>query len=552
MADHTPARDDLRAFADLAGHPLEPWQAEALSVHEREQRETAIVGPRRSGKSRGAAILGLHWCFRNPGASVLIISSTADGAKRLLAQAASIARSSPVLSVSLEQMQAQRLTLSNGSTLRCVASSHAAVVGWTASLVIVDEAAIVEDGVTASARPIIASEPDGRFLQISSALSAGGAFYDAFTRGEQAAPHTASFRWSLGDAHWISPTDVESAKASMSDLLFRAHYFGEFVSAADSLLPRSLLEAVIVDYLPTPLAELRPRARLSGGWDWGQTTNRTVFTAVGRLVIPGQCVFGVATSQVWRPGHSNPAAVDEVVRSEGHFAWMTAEINGLGGPLTEMLGARFSERTPNAGGARPRSHVVALEPAHVLGQKSFRRRQHDADGFTTWIRPLHASSDSKAAMYSALRLLVEQRRLLIPRAAEQLISELLVLRVDLGPSGRERIAAQTGTDDAADSLGLALGPYKSRDGWRVRIADLADPRAGLPDVAPPVGLEAIPTVDGPDGLRVPVRPAWQSVAGTEVTPPAGFPIPQRPSREDAIPTMRRAPDTKRRAWPVTP
>jgi len=536
--DRDRARDDLRAFANLAGHPLEEWQARALSVHEREQREASIVGPRRSGKSRGAALLALFWCFRNPGEQVLVISSTEDGAKRLLAQAAEIARSSPVLSISIEQEQSQRLVFSNGSVLRCVASSHAAVVGWRASLVVIDEAALVEDGVIASARPIIASEQHGRFLMISSALSAGGAFFDAFTRGEQGTPHTASFRWSLGDAHWISPTDVEAARASMSELLFKAHYLGEFVSAADTLLPRSILDPVVCDFDMTSLAELRPRARFSCGWDWGQTTNRTAFHAVGRLLIPGERVYGVATSQVWRPGHSNPDAIEQVARSPAHFAWMTAEINGLGGPLTEMLSKRMAERTPDAGGARPVSDVVALEPAHVLGRRPFRRRRAP-EGFTTWIRSLHASSESKAAMYSALRLLVEEHRLLIPRAAEQLISELLVLKVDLGASGRERIAASSGTDDAADSLGLALGPYKTQDGWRVRIADLADPRTPLPDATPPAGLDALPTVQGPE-FRIPVRPAWQSVEGTEVTPPRGFPDAQMPSRGDPIPTMRKA------------
>ena len=105
------------------------------------------------------------------------------------------------------------------------------------------------------------------------------------------------------------------------------------------------------------------------------------------------------------------------------------------------------------------------------------------------------------AAYSAARILIDREALLIPRAAEDLIRELLLLRVSLTPSGTDRIeAAGSGHDDLADALTLALGPYQRDGRWRCRLADLADRRAPAPDF----------DCDGDPG-------AFQSVAGPEVT-----------------------------------
>ena len=82
-------------------------------------------------------------------------------------------------------------------------------------------------------------------------------------------------------------------------------------------------------------------------------------------------------------------------------------------------------------------------------------------------------------MFSGLRMMVDAGTLLIPRAAEELVREMLLLRVDLSPTGQERIAAASGFDDCADSLALALGPFKDRHGrWRVHLPNLA--RRDLP------------------------------------------------------------------------
>jgi terminase large subunit-like protein len=139
--------------------------------------ETAVVGPRRSGKTRSAAVCALWHCFRGADRHALVISAAEDRAKDVLALAAGIARDSRLLAGSVADVQTQRLTLSTGSAVRCMAAPDAGVRGNRAQLVIADEAAQIPDAILlGAARPIIASEPNGRLLLISSALRDSGAF----------------------------------------------------------------------------------------------------------------------------------------------------------------------------------------------------------------------------------------------------------------------------------------------------------------------------------------------------------------------------------------
>jgi len=133
--------------------------------------------------------------------------------------------------------------------------------------------------------------------------------------------------------------------------------------------------------------------------------------------------------------------------------------------------------------------------------------------FATRKTAIHTSSRMKAATYSALRMLVDRGALVIPRGAEDLIRELLLLRVEMTQGGSEKIEASSGHDDLADALAFALHPYRTQAGdWRTWIGDLADPSSPIPSP----GATLLPT----DGL--PRTPVLQSVAGIEVTLPRGY------------------------------
>jgi hypothetical protein len=506
MPDAQLLSENLSAFADAIATPLTPWQADALWL---DQRTTCVVAPRQSGKSRSLAVLALHWAYKARGQRVLLISAGEEASRRLLTEIRTIVSASPLLRTSAVDEQAGLLTLVNGSEIRSVPASERQIRGWTVDLLLVDEAALVPDDLLLGAAiPTTAARPHARIVLASSATSASGAFYDHAVRGEAGAEYVRTYRWALAECEWIAPSVIQAARDSMTEMRFRAEYEGVFASGQDALLSRHAIDNVLCDRILWPLDALTGPARVFGGVDWGGTNDRSVLCAIGR--VPGQSIFAVVCAHRWLAGYPGHEVVKDIAASPALFALLTMEANGLGLPLCQLMVRDMRERPPELGGGRPRSGVMVVNASDVYQSpkpRKYKTPTNRPKPFSTYKRLYNANAASKAATYSALRLLIEQRRLLIPRAAEDLIRELLMLRVDLGPSGTEKIEASSGHDDMADALAMALGPHQLESGeWRTHLARTAEKRP----IEPARGFdEADPGV-------------FQSVGGAEIS---GFTLP---------------------------
>jgi hypothetical protein len=534
MADALVLRTDFSAFSSAIGRPLEPWQTDALNLA---TPVTAIVAPRQAGKSRSLANLALWVGFRRRRQRILIVSASDDAAKRLLADIRGVAAASEILAGSLVVEQAGLLALTNGSEIRSVPASERQVRGWTVDLLLVDEAALVPDDLLLGAAfPTTAARPAARIVLASSATVASGAFFDHVRLGEAGTPHIRTVRWALRDCAWISPSAIEVMRASMTETRFRAEMEGVFASGADSLFTRAILAAATADYATTPLDALEGPARVMGGVDWGATTDRSACVAIGRLPVQADGpVFAVVMAKRWAAGYPLTEVIGELAACRAHWRVLTLERNGLGEPCAQMLARRLRERPPQEGGASPRRWTL-LDMSPDTPRPAPRSAWKQANAaWSTTLNPVHVSADTKAATYSALRLLIDGGQLVLPASATELLRELTLLRVDLAPSGTERIEASAGTDDLADALALAMAPYRDASKrWRTVLGDLADPRR-------PAGPALALSVDSPrvltgSGLAVPALPAFRSVDGTALTQPPEL----RPSAQRINPYAARA------------
>jgi len=521
--DFDRARRSILAFADLAGWPMTPWQARALTLT---TRISVILAPRQSGKSRSLAIKAAQWAFRRPGQHVLIVSAGEGAARRLLAEVKQLVTSSPVLTGSVVEEMAGLITLTNGSVIRSVPASERQIRGWTVDLLLVDEAALVSDDLLlGAAMPTTAARPDARIVLASSATVAAGAFFDHVRMAEAGSEHIRLHRWALTDCAWISPSVIEAARESMSETRFRAEYEGVFSSGADALFTRQSIEAATRDYATDELGTIEGPARVLAGVDWGATVDHSAICAVGRLA--GTSTFAVRLAHRWASGVPLHHVIEAIAASPAHVDTLSMETNGLGMPCTQELARKIEQRDPAEGGGRPSGVFLVNVWDFEFGklrkkiEREGLRRQLGGDvsrPFTTRKQPIHTTAELKAAGYSTLRLLIDRQRLLLPASAEDLIRELLMLRVDLTPGGTERIEASTGHDDLADALMLALGPYRDRRGrWITMLGQLAHS-------------------DEFEAIHVPRQPEWQSVRGPETTAPGQREDPRErdPRTEDLM------------------
>jgi Helicase len=510
MTDIALITDNLAAFADAIDTPLTDWQVDALRL---EQRITAIVAPRQSGKSRSLAVLALWWAFRHREQKVLVVSAGEEASRRLLSAIRAIVSASPILRDSAVDEQAGLLTLVNGSEIRSVPASERQVRGWSVDLLLVDEAALVPDDLLLGAAfPTTAARPDAKIVLASSATSATGAFYDHAIRGEAGSEHVRTFRWQLAYATWISPSVIAAARDSMTEMRFNAEYMGVFASGQDALFTRQAIERVLCDRILHPIDALAGPARVNAGVDWGSSNDRSVFAAIGR--VPNTSVFAVVTAHRWLAGAPFSEVTRQIVNTPAHIQTLTLEANGLGLPLCQEVIRLWRERDRFAGGGTAGRYKVVSGVDFFSGGSGRKKYKTPPSPtrpreFTTLKHPYTVTAASKAATYSALRLLVDKQQLLIPRGAEDLVRELLILRVDLSPSGNERIEASSGHDDLADGLAMALGPFQLQNKeWRTEITRLSE-------------KDPIPSAEG---VCEDDPSAFQSVGGRDVSA-ISLPVP---------------------------
>jgi hypothetical protein len=465
-ADIREARRDLRVFARLVCWPLEQWQADALRF---DTRQTVIVAPRQSGKSSSLALAAVWWAYRRNKQTVLVVSAGEEAANRLLRRVRELA-SHPLLQGSVIDESRSLLALSNGSVVRSVPASERQVRGHSVDLLIVDEAALIdEDLLLGAALPTTAARPDARVVLASSPWSDAGPFHALALAGAADSPHTRTFRWKLEDAHWITPAVVEAARASMSPLRFKAEFEGEFVGASDLLFAPSELLACVAPY------ELRRssdgREAVTGGLDWGRAFDSHAVVLTGVLDDYGRNEWPVVFLP-WLESSQRlyGRQIDEVVALSGlwRIQELRSETNGVGAAPTEALTQRA------------RTRVV----------------------------PVSSTLGSKEEAYSRLALLIAERRIVLPQHPE-LLRQLGGLVARPTPSGGLRIAAvsEATHDDLPDALSLAVQALPSYLGGGVRSAVDAS-------------VEWLTT---PAGVSIPVRPRCVASLGA---PARAHPISQ--------------------------
>jgi hypothetical protein len=257
VTDLRRARTDLATFAAAIEQPLTEWQSAALAL---DRRTTVVVAPRQSGKSRSLSVVALWWAYGRPNQRVLVVSAGEDASRRLLAQAAAVAIRSPLLSGSVTDENSGLLTLSNGSEVRSVPASERAIRGWTTDLLLIDEAAQVDDDlILGAAIPTTAARPDARIVLAGSPGAAEGAFYTFAEQGEHGDEHVVTHRWRLADATWIGEHVVASARSALAPAQFEREYEGRF---AETGLDERVIERSLID--EAQRRDLEPGAVLYG------------------------------------------------------------------------------------------------------------------------------------------------------------------------------------------------------------------------------------------------------------------------------------------------
>lgn len=470
---------DIRVFAErVLGEPLWPHQVEAALC---EARTVALNCGRQAGKSRTLAVLALHKAFTRAGSRVLVLSAGEDSAKRLLSEMSSLI-ASPLLGGSVFDESKSEILLRNGSWIRCVPASEKQVRGiGRVNLLILDEAAQISDDLWRAARYTVIAAPDARIYMASTPFGSKEHFFaQAYQLGRDGAEGYRSFHWPSQVSPLVSDSLLQEWRRTDPEWVYRQEVLAEWVEDQQAYFRAEELLEAVADYemwSPERCRELGAEGRLSGGaggLDWGFAQDHSALAVMAPADDWGLNSGLVDKQQVWFLPYVEVSAartryadwakrVAEVTKTLGVRVW-ASETNGPGFAAGELL----------------RQQVDRLERAVAVA-------------------PVTTTNRRKQAGFGGIKVLLEQRRLVLPRHAE-LLRQLQALEFRYSETGQVQISVpeRFGHDDAALALCQA---YSCVNTW-----------APPPDHAERWGESPGPTITTSGGLTLPeqLRPLWNS------------------------------------------
>jgi hypothetical protein len=215
---------DAAALALPAGFVLDDWQAGM--VRSKARYQLACVH-RQGGKSLTAAVLALHQAVSLPGSLSVIAAPTLRQASESTRKVRTLLSALQLPDVTQDSVLA--VELANGSRVLALPGTMT-VRGYTAHLVIVDEAAFVDDALIDAVRPMV-STTSGKLTMLSTPHGRRGVFFEAWENGGDAwerteVPATVCPR--------ISPEFLAAERAQVHPLVYAAEWECQFTDLTSS------------------------------------------------------------------------------------------------------------------------------------------------------------------------------------------------------------------------------------------------------------------------------------------------------------------------------
>ena len=238
---------DRVAFARELGIEPDLWQAELLRTS---SQQVLLNCSRQSGKSSMAAILALHQALYHPDSLVLVMAPALRQSQELFSKVSAFYRTLG-RPVSARGDKKLALELENGSRIITLPGSERTVRGFSgASLLLLDEASRIEDGLYHAVRPMLAVS-GGRLIMLSTPYGKRGVFHSSWTGGEGGASGGPNgwawkrFEVPASQVPRISPEFLEEERAALPDFVFRQEYECQFEETEDQVFSTDIVDRAI-------------------------------------------------------------------------------------------------------------------------------------------------------------------------------------------------------------------------------------------------------------------------------------------------------------------
>ena len=228
------ARDRLRV-------PVDDAQALLLEMG---QTRGILNCARQWGKSTLMAIKATHRAYFVPGSQVLVLGPTERQSGELVAKAEGFLRGLGVRTRG-DRTNAISLVLPNRSRIVALPNVEKNIRGFTASMLLVDEAAAVPDELYDAARPMLAMS-DGELWLMSTPRGKRGFFYEEWVNGAE--PWLRVMGKATESARYRP--EFLAVERRRSEAMFRQEYLCEFVQHEGAMFDEAQVRQCLHDDAP--------------------------------------------------------------------------------------------------------------------------------------------------------------------------------------------------------------------------------------------------------------------------------------------------------------
>jgi hypothetical protein len=218
---------DRVAFAEELGLGPDPWQADLL----RSGASRLLLNCcRQSGKSTMAALIGLHRALYHPDSLVLILAPSERQAKETFSKVADLYRKAGH-STPPDSSRKLGIRLASGSRIEALPGTEKTIRGFSGvDLLVLDEAARVDDGLYFAVRPMLAVS-GGALIMLSTPAGRRGVFFEEWTEGAG----WERYEVPAEDCPRISGAFLEEERRSLPRRIFDQEYRCVFVETEDAV-----------------------------------------------------------------------------------------------------------------------------------------------------------------------------------------------------------------------------------------------------------------------------------------------------------------------------
>lgn len=222
------------------GEPL-GYQSKVLRSF---SKRLVVVTERQCGKSTCLAARALNQALFVPGSLTLLVAPTERQSKILYAKTARMYRAygGTVDAISARRMG---LELENDSVIEALPGNPATIQGFSADLLIIDEAGFVTDELLDAATPSLAAT-DGTLILAGRPSGKRGPLYEVWAHATDYERHMVR----ADQCPLITPGFLASERSRMTEREFASQYLCSFEEAEDAVFREDLLERAFVDAPP--------------------------------------------------------------------------------------------------------------------------------------------------------------------------------------------------------------------------------------------------------------------------------------------------------------